>query len=577
MWKIFWRNGHKFLTRKQTSLLSAAFIIMVMIAASRVLGLLRNRVLANFFPVETLSLYFAAFRLPEVIFEVLVFGSLSSAFVPTFTSYLSRNKKKEAWYVAGASLNLWLIVFVIFGSLVAVFAPSIYRVIAAGFKPDQMDQIVSLARLLLFAQGFFVVSYFLTGVLESTQRFLLPAVAPLFYNLGIILGTVFMHRQWGIYAPTFGAVIGAFFHFAIQFFPARQLGFRFLKSIDLSHPGVKQIGRLAMPRMLELSVLQVGKSIELFLASLVSSAAYAYFTFANSLQLLPIGLFGVSLAKASLPILSKQASREEWPEYKKTFMSSFREILFLVVPMAVFMAVLRIPVVRLVFGASRFDWAATVETGRTLSAFCLGLTAQAVLYLFNRAFYALQDTRTPVKVSVFSIAVNGLLGAVFILILHLPVWSLALSFSVSSILQVLILFAVLRRRLGEWALKEFVFPALKVLLPALFSGGVMFVLLKLFDRSPAVGLAGSVGLALPQGALSVLSLDTRQTGQLLLLTLMVGTVGSATYLFLVWLLRVEEVRVFSRFLLKFRGRIRGLNKGIVIHDTDIVQEETKEA
>lgn len=577
MWKLFLKNSHHLLTKKQTSLLSAAFVIMVMIAASRLLGLFRNRVLAGYFPVETLSLYFAAFRLPEVIFEILVFGSLSSAFVPTFTDYLSRGKKKEAWYIAGASLNLWLAVFAVFGLIVLIFAPVFYGVMAAGFSPVEMKQIVSLARLLLLAQGFFVVSYFLTGVLESTQRFLVPAIAPLFYNLGIILGAVFLHHRLGIFAPTLGAVVGAFLHFAVQFLPARHLGFRFLAKIDLRHHGVTKIGRLALPRMLELTVLQVGKSVELFLASLVSSAAYAYFTFANSLQLLPIGLFGVSLSKASLPMLSKQASQKQWADYKNTFLASFREIVFLVLPMAVFLAVLRIPIVRLVFGASRFDWTATVETGRTLSAFSVGITAQALLYLFNRAFYALHDTVTPVKVSVVAIVINSLLGALLVLVFRLPVWSLALSFSISSVFQVVILWRLLYRRLNNWSLADFLLPLSKVFVAALIAGSLVFIFLKLFDRSATIGVVGLFTFALPHGAFGGLTLDTRQTGQLLLLTLLAGSLGSMVYLFLTWLLGVEEIRVLSRFAVKLKGRFGRLSQNVSVGSTGIVHEETKEA
>ena len=211
------RQGSGFLTQRQTNILSAALVIMIMVAASRVLGLVRNRVLAHFFSAETLAVYFAAFRLPEVVFEVLVFGALSSAFIPTFTAYFSKGKSTEAWYVASISLNFALFIFLIFAIPVFIFARQLYQIMAPGFSNQQLFLVAKLTRILLIVQGFFVLSYFLTGVLESLQRFLIPAMAPLFYNLGIILGSLFLSGKFGILAPAVGAVIGSFFHFFIQF------------------------------------------------------------------------------------------------------------------------------------------------------------------------------------------------------------------------------------------------------------------------------------------------------------------------------------------------------------------------
>jgi len=552
MVKSPFRAGSNFFTRRQTTILSAAAVIMVMIAASRVLGLIRNRVLAHFFSVEILSIYFAAFLLPEVIFEVLVFGALSSAFIPTFTSYLSRKEKKEAWYVASAVVNIAILIFAFLAILIFVLARPLYRIIAAGFTPDQLEKIVSLTRILLLTQGFFVLSYFLTGVLESLQRFLVPALAPLFYNLGIILGAIFLSNRVGIYAPILGALIGAFFHFAVQLPLAFHLGFRFQKNFDFTHRGVREIGRLAAPRIIELSFLQLGKSVELFLASLISTAAYTYFTFANSLQLLPVGLFGISIAKASLPTLSYQAAEKNLGRFKKTFLSSFNEILFLVIPCAVFLAVLRIPVVRLAFGAARFTWISTVQTGYTLSAFCLGIFSQALVYLINRAFYSLHDTTTPVKVSISTIFLNILLSFIFILIFRWPIWGLALAFSLSSIVQTVILLFFLNRKVKGFKKGKLLLPFTKIIFSSLASGGVMFFLLKILDRSvwdKKLSFLGRFGLILPT-TFDRFVLDTRYTINLIYLTFLVMLIGGLVYLALTLILGVEEVAVFSRLLLK---------------------------
>lgn len=569
MIKRLLRNSSDFFTQRQNSILSAAVIIMVMVAISRFLGLIRNRILAHYFSVESLSVYFAAFRLPETVFEVLIFGALSSAFIPTLTSYFSKDKKKEAWHVAAVSLNIALLCFSAVAVIFFVFSRPIYQVIAPGFNSSQLDLVAGLARVLLLAQVFFVMSYFLTGVLESLQRFLVPAIAPLFYNLGIILGAIFLTGKYGIYAPTIGAVIGAFFHFLIQLPIAYRLGFKLKASLDFSHPGVREIGRLALPRIVELSFLQLGKSAELFFASLVSTAAYTYYTFANSLQLLPIGLFGISIAKASLPTLSYQSAKGDIERFKKTFIILFNEIIFLTIPCSVFLAVLRIPLVRLVFGASRFTWQSTVQTGYTVSAFCLGIFAQALIYLLTRSFYAFHDTKTPVKISIASIIINIFFGAIFILGLKLPIWSLALAFSFTSIAQVVFLLVFLHRKFIKFQIREIAVPSAKILFASLASGGLMFFFLKILDRSvwdKRLSFLGRYGLVLPV-PFDRFVLDTRYTPNLIIITAVVGILGLATYLLLVKLLGVQEAVILQKFLLKLR-----ISKNI-----SFKQEEGKES
>ncbi|MGB9911684.1 MAG: murein biosynthesis integral membrane protein MurJ [Microgenomates group bacterium] len=556
MIKLLFKNGSKILTQQQKSIFSAALIIMVMIAASRILGLLRNRVLAHFFSPETLSIYFSAFRLPETIFEVLIFGTLSSAFIPTFTAYLSKREEKEAWYITSVVINLGLIFFLILATLFFVLSRPLYQLIAPGFSCSQRELIVNLSRILLIAQGFFVLSYFLTAVLESFQRFLIPAISPLFYNLGIILGTIFLAKKWGIYAPTLGAVIGAFFHFLIQLPLAYHLGFRPSLVFNVFHPGVRKIGKLALPRILELSFLQISKSAELFLASLVSTAAYTYYTFANSLQLLPVGLFGTSIAKAALPSLSYQNARGDQEEFKNTLISLVKQIIFLTLPLSVFLVVLRIPLVRLVFGAAQFTWESTVQTGLTVSAFCLGIAPQSLVYLLNRAFYAFHDTKTPVKISIITMLINILLGAIFILLFKLPIWSLALAFSLAVVIQVLILTFSLRKMVNFSVFDLFLY-LIKISFCSLISGGIMFFFLKVLDRSvwdKRLSFLGKLGLALPV-SFDRFVLDTRYTVNLIFLTIIVGALGLITYFCLIKILKIEELKVLIKLLVRFKRPI----------------------
>lgn len=519
-------RGKKIINSQQNTVLSAASLIMIMIIASRILGLVRQRVLANYFAPGDLSLFFAAFRLPDTIFEVLVFGTFSSAFIPVFTKALKDGEKK-AWEIAGRVVTIGLLIFGIAAIVFAIFAPQIYSVIAPGFSDGETIQIANLARILFAAQGFFVVSYVLTGVLESLRRFLVPALAPLFYNVGIILGTIFLTPHLGLMAPAVGVVIGAFAHFLIQYPLSRKLGFRFILDVR-PDAGVKQIGALALPRVVDLAFDQVGKTTELFLSSLISQASYTYYIFANTLQLLPVTLFGTSLAKAVLPMLSRADGDKK--EYRRILLTAIFQAIFFTMPLAAALIILRIPIVRLVYGTKIFDWEATVQTGMVLSVYALGIVSQTLMSILARAFFALHDTKTPVKISFIGL---GLLIAGDIILVrgfNLPVWALAASFSFSTVVEAIILMILINKRIGGIVNGKFFVHLLKILTATIGSGMSMYFLIKFFDMK--------------------FFFNTRYTINLLILTFMTFLVGMSIYLVFTLLLRIEEAGYFLEVIKK---------------------------
>ena len=544
-------KGKKLIFSAQTSVLSAATIIMLMVVASRVLGLVRQRVLAHFFGAEELSLFFAAFRLPDLVFEVLVFGTFSSAFIPVFTKALKRGRK-NAWNIAESVTNIGAIAFLLVGFILALFADPLYSLFAPGYDPTQRAQIVKIARILFAAQGFFVVSYVLTSVLESLRRFLVPALAPLFYNLGIIFGTILLVGKFGLLAPALGVLLGSFLHFLIQLPFAVKLGFRFSPKIKLNKD-VKTIGKLALPRIIEVSFLQASKLVELSLASIISTASYTYFTFASTLQFLPVGLFGSSVAKAALPTLARQAGSPS--DFRRTLLGALYQIIFFVAPMATVLIVLRIPLVRLIFGTDIFSWESTVQTGLVVSAFALGVSFQSAVSLLSRGFYALHDTKTPVIVSIISILVVVVLDFIFIRGFSLPVWGLALAFSIGAGIQAIVLFYLITKRIEAENFVSLLISPLKTLIASLGAGSAMFFLLKIFDRSVWVKRLSFLGTidATREIPFERFVLDTRYTGNLFALTIMVTGVGVVIYLVISILLGSKEVWDFF-----------GLVKGILV-------------
>ncbi len=547
MFGNFLKKSKELLTRPQESVLSAASIIMLMVVVSRLLGLVRQRVLAHFFSPSELSLFFAAFRLPDLVFEVLVFGTFASAFIPVFTHTLKVGGKDKAWRTAGIVANIGLLIFIVTAFMLATFAHFIYNFIAPGFSDEEILKIATIAKILFAAQGFFVISYVLTGVLESLRRFLIPALAPLFYNLGIILGTFLFADKLNLFAPTFGVVLGASAHFLVQLPLAIRLGFRFVPSFSLTKE-VKKIAKLALPRILETFFLQISKSAELFFSSLISTASYTYYTFGNTLQLVPVGLFGTSIAKAALPTLARETASPA--RFKKILFSALYDVCFFITPIATMLMVLRIPIVRIIYGTDVFSWEATVQTGYVVSAFAPGIIFQSVSSLLARAFYALHDTKTPVIVSISSIIFVIAMDYILIEILGINVWGLAASFSFGSGIQSLALFYLINKRIGDHSLFKMLSPILKSGFASLVAGGVMFFILKFFDKSVWVKRLSFIATidATKNFPFEKFVLDTRYTLNLMILTLIVALVGGITYLGISIILGSEQVWNFFNLI-----------------------------
>jgi putative peptidoglycan lipid II flippase len=566
----FIANGKKLFTDPQESVFSAATAIMILLVVSRVLGLVRNTTLLQLFDANDVSLFFSAFRLPDTIFEVLVFGTFSSAFIPVFAKMVKQNKE-EAWNIASTVANIGVLLFAVFAIIVGIFAGEIYSWIAPGYGENERITIVSITRILLVGQIFFVASYVLTGVLESMKRFIVPALAPICYNMGIILGTIFLSERVGLLAPAYGALFGAMFHFIIQLPLALHLGFRFRFGIK-PNEHVKRIGRLAAPRLLETSFLQVSKMAELFLSSLISTASYGYYYLGNSLQAVPVGLFGLSIAKAAFPTLSEQSDNPK--EFTKTLWKVINQVVFVTIPFAAMLIVLRIPVVRLVYGRELFDWQSTVQTSLVLSAFGVGIVFQCVVALLSRSFYALSDTKTPVIVSIGTILFITLTDFFLIRGLGFPVWGLAAAYSTGVGIQSCVLFYLVNKRLGTSLMKN-ALSLFKIILSAVVSGGSMYFLLKALDRSVWVKNIPLLGaLRFPQNLpFDAFVLDTRYVTNLFILTCFVGFVGLLIYVLSAMFLKIPELHYFTRYLQRYYEKGRELVVGNAKPSPEPVSED----
>ena len=523
----FIKNGASLFRKKQEDILSVAAIIAFSVALSRVLGLIRYRLLASYFgdDIALLDSFIAASVLPDAIFEVLIFGTIGLAFIPVFSQYLSREKLEKAWELSSTMITLGLVVFVIFTIAIATFADLIAPIIAPGViakDPTTQLTIVRLLRLMLVAQLFFVVSIFLTGVLQSFQRFLIPATASIFYNVGIIVSIIFLSPVVGIYAPAIGMILGALLHLVIQLPLALSLGFRYRPNFNFKNKDVRETISLMWPRSIALGLSRISDIINIALASIAAVGSIVAFNFAQVLQLVPISLFAASIAQAALPSLSIEFNTKRQEQFKHLFVQSLHQILFLILPSAAILAILRIPIVRLVFGAREFPWELTVLTGRVLIAFAIGIAAQAVNLLLTRSFYAVRDSITPVKVSLFGASLNIVLSVFFVLILKLSVVYLAFAYSIANLFSAALLLYLLDKKV-KFARRDLLMPIFKMLTISILTAVSLYVPMKLLDQ---------------------LVFDTTRTVGLILLTGTALIAGLSVYTILSWILKVKEVAIF---------------------------------
>jgi len=526
--RTFWQV----ITQKQTTIKSAAIVLMTMVLASRVLGLVRDRLLAARFAPEELGIYFAAFRIPNLIFELLIMGALTAAFIPVYTKYITKNQQEDAWVMSSTLINIGFIFVLILSIPLLIWTESISSMIAPGFSTDEILKMAAFTRFMIVFQLVpLVIGNFFTGILQSHHLFFIPAAAPVVYNIGIIICVIAFSSTLGMWAPVVGVALGALFFMLIQIPPLISLGFRHRFILSLRHKGVIESVRLMIPRTIGLAVSQIDSTIDLILSTILGARMVTVFNFAQHLQQLPIGLFGATVAQAAFPLLSQATANSDEGQFKKTLVSAINQIMFFILPISVFFIVLRIPIVRLVFGASRFDWDATVLTSITLSTFSVSLFAQAVSQVLTRAYYARYDSKTPVIIGVITILVNAGLSILFVQQMRYPVWSLGISTSFASILNVTILYIFLCRKLRWIHSWDVIRTPLLLAIAAIITGVALYIPLKLFDQ---------------------LVFDTTRTVGLLFLTGVTGFIGTAVYLFLVWVFGVTQAKSFIELLLKFR-------------------------
>ncbi len=536
------------------SITIAALLVAMSSTVSRFLGIFRDRILAGEFGAgDTLDIYYAAFRIPDLVFNLLVLGALSAGFIPIFISLLknplakvrdvfSNKKNKEAWELTNNIINILGLSLLALTVVGLIFTPYFMKLVAPGFTGEKQVLTVALTRIMFLCPLVLGISSVLGGVLQSFKRFFVYSLAPIMYNIGIIIGALYFVPVYGIHGLAWGVVLGAFLHMLIQLPMVTKLGFSYKAILNFRDKNVRKILCMMIPRTMSLAIVQINLLVITIIASTLQSGSLTVFNFANNLQYFPIGIFGISFALAAFPTLSAVAFNKK--KLIENFSVIFRQILFFIVPSTVLILTLRAQIVRVILGTGNFGWEDTVLTINTLGFFAISLFAQATIPLLIRMFYARHDSKRPFYIGLIAAMSNIFLS--LWLARDFGVEGLALAFSIANIINFIILWVILRIEIGNMDEYRIIYSTIKFSIAALACGvtvqGMKIVVWQFVDMEKTLGVFS-------QGAIA-------------------GIAGLTMYLLVSWVLRSEELFNFwnsfkRRFLWKKvetgdQGEARGI-------------------
>src|SRR5438309_7479031 len=510
---------------------SAATRILVAYGLSRVLGAVRELVIANTFGTRhEIDDYRVAFGVPDLLFNLLLAGAISSAFIPVLSEYLAKNEPERARQIAGRVLNASFLILTVGAAVLFVVAPWYVSLIAFGYSPKDHELIVSLTRILLLQPIFLGAGGMVIGILTAYQRFFAQALAPLLYNGSIIVAAALFAPRVGVTALAVGVVIGAVLHVGVQLPSLWRTGWRPTAAFGWHDPGVRKVGRLMFPIALGLAAAQVNVFVDTVLGTSLPHGRVAALRYADTMAQLPLGTFSQALAFVLFPFLARDAALGALESIRHRTALALRLNIFVLVPASVGLALLGVPITAALFERGQFGSESVRQTAFALTFFSLGLAGQAATALLVRVFYALQDVITPLRISLVVIGVN--LATNIVLVHLLAQGGLALGTSIAATLNAILLGRALRGRLGGLEGRQILQTARRAIV------GVV----------PMAAITAGVAYLITGGSL--------QGGLRPLVAVLVGVaLAGLTYLGVEMLLRSEEVGLVLSVIRRDRSRV----------------------
>jgi putative peptidoglycan lipid II flippase len=430
--------------------------VMIALLISNLVNLVSLILIATTYGTQAdMDAFLAANRVSETLFLLMAGGALGSAFIPTFTGLLTKGKRIPAWRLASAIANLVLIFLTLAALLAAIFAePLVHYVLAPGFANDPVQEAltVDLLRIMLPSVVVFGLSGLVMGILNSHQVFFIPALTPALYRLGMIFGVLFLAPSMGIYGLAWGVVIGSCMHLVLQLPGLLRLKGIYFPTLGLKLPDVRQVGLLMVPRIFGVAVVQINFWVNVRLASLMSEGSITGLTWGLTMMLMPQAIIAQSVAMAALPTLSAQYALNKMDDLRHSLAASLRGILFLAIPASLGLILLRQPIVALLLQYGNFTEASTQLIAWALLWYATGLVGHCIVEIIARAFYAMQDTKTPVIIGAIAMGLNVLFSVIFsawfVRLGWMPHGGLALANSLATGLEAICLVFLMWRRLG---------------------------------------------------------------------------------------------------------------------------------
>ncbi len=518
---------------QKNSISAASIILIITLFLSNVMGVVRDHFLTQKIPTDILSAYFAAFRIPDLIFNILILGAITSAFIPVFTTLITQKKDKEAWTLASSVINLAIIFLIAVSIIIFVIMPYLAPLVVPGFDSSQQELVIKLARIMLGSPILFGLSYIFGGILNSFKRFLVYSLAPLVYNLIIILGTYFFADKYSVTGVAYAVVLGAFLHFLIQFPVVLKLGLRYQAKIFWKYWAVRRVGLLMVPRAIALGANQIMLLIFTAIASSIGGYSIAAYNLADNIQTMPTVVFGTAFATAIFPTLAEAISKNQKDVYALQIEKTIRVILFFMLPLSLILILLRTEIVRLIFGSGFFGWQQTITTANVLGLFALSIVFSGLTPLFARSFYALHNTKIPMILTIINVIISIILGKIFAI--RMGITGLALGFSVGVALSTILYYLILRTKTKFPGEKKLVIFILKIILAGFLTA------LAIQESKMIIGVF----------------VDMQRFWGVLVKTIVSLSCGTIVYLLSCWIFGCEEMSAIKYVLARFNGKGTG--------------------
>jgi putative peptidoglycan lipid II flippase len=498
---------------------TATFIVIIATLFSKISGLVRDQIMAGYFGIsyETDAFTWAYF-IPNLFRVLFAESIIIAAFIPVYTLYLKKGDKEEINDFVSSVTNIFIVIFVIISLLIFIFSAPI-GVLLSKISSSNMDisGFTAMNRIMIFSLVVMSISGLITSVLNSHNKFSVPAIAPIIMNVVSIVFVVFLAKNIGIVSMAIGVMLGSVLEVAIQLPGLRNTGLKYKAGINFKNKAVREIFSMMIPIMLSLGAVQINNSIDNFFALSLGAGNTTALTFSWRVANLPLGVFSVAVITVLYPFISRQAADGNLKGLKESFSLGLREIGYIMVPASLGMIILSSPIIKILFERYQFTSMDTAKVSHILVFHCIGLLFFGLLMILNRIFYSLKNVRTPLKVALASIAVNFLLD--WVLIKFLNVSGVALSTSIVAAINVIVLIIILRKNIGYLGGKNIIVSYLKIFAASGVMCLVIYYLWKYLYKYFSSG-----------------------TFMLLLLLAIVIVAGGGVYIFLTYIFKMEEVR-----------------------------------